>query len=98
MYGPTHPTRIDKRADLMQTVILGIEICNSVELWGMHKTATSIVRPAVITTAQHAAAADGLRGDGVGPVAANVVEGAQVAVAAADEKEGEIGDVLLGRG
>lgn len=70
----THPARIDKGANLVQTILFRVETGYGVEVRSVHKTATSVVRPAMIATAQHAAAADGARGDGVGAVAANVVE------------------------
>src|SRR5262245_24430271 len=68
---------------------------------GCAQAAGGVVGPAVIAAAQDVAAAGAVLQDGRAPVAADVVEGAQFAVAFADGEEapaGELdGDVVAGR-
>src|SRR6202158_5722690 len=71
----------------------GIEIADAVELDHAFEGAIDTVGPTVVGAAKLSGAAVGFGDDGGGVMAANIVEGAEVRVVAADDDDGLAGDV-----
>ncbi len=76
-----------------KTILRAIEIADPLELDHAFEGAVDAVGPAVIGAAKLFGAAVGFGDDGGGVMAADVVEGAELRVAAADDDDGLAGDV-----
>jgi hypothetical protein len=76
-----------------KTILRAIEIADAVEFDHAFEGAVDAVGPAVIGAAKLFGAAVGFRDDGGGVMAADVVEGAELRVVAADDDDGLAGDV-----
>ena len=75
-------------ADRDQAILRAVEIADTVELDHAFEGAVDAVGPAVIGTAKLFGAAAGLRNDSSGVMAADIVEGAEIVVIAADDDDG----------
>ena len=82
---------VDANGD--EAILRAVEIANTVELEHAFEGAVDAVGPAVIGTAKLRGAAVGFRDDGGRVMAADVVEGAELRVLAADDDDGLSGDV-----
>jgi len=80
-------------ADGDEAVVSAIEIADAIELDHAFESAVDAVSPAVIGAAKLFGAAVGFGDDSGGVVSADVEEGAELVVVAADDDEGFTGDV-----
>jgi len=76
-----------------EAILRAIEIADAVELDHAFESAVDTVGPAVVGAAKLFGAAVGFGDDGGGVMAANIVEGAELRVVAADDDDGLAGDV-----
>src|ERR1700682_426604 len=79
--------------DRDESVLRAVEIADTIELDHALKGAVNAVGPAVIGTAKLLGAAVGLRYDGGGMMAANIVERAELRVLATDDDNGLAGNI-----